>query len=290
MMHSGSVVLSPITAADLDDVGEFLHRELDSRLSPSRWAAAMVPSWTVDAPNHGFMVRDGGAVVGAYLAFYSERSREGRTESFCNLAAWCVLQSHRGDGLRLLRALLAQQGYHFTDFSPTGNVVALNKRLGFVELDTTKVLVPNLPWPMRSRGVRLLTAPGDIEDVLTGEDLARFRDHREAAAARQVVMVEDDGRTCHVIARRITRRRLPIFASVLHVSDPDVFARHQALIYRHLLLRLRAAATLAELRVVGSPPSLGRRLGHRGPKMFRSDTLEDADIDYLYSELTCVPW
>jgi hypothetical protein len=209
---------------------------------------------------------------------------------FCNLAAWCVLKSHRAEGLRLLRAMLAQKGYHFTDFSPTGSVVALNKRLGFVELDTTKVLVPNLPWPARARGVRLLTTPGEIEDVLTGEDLTRFRDHREAAAARQLVIVEDDGRTCHVIARRVTRKGLPFFASVLHVSDRDVFARHQALIYRHLLLRLRTAATLAELRVVGSPPPFGKQLGRRGPKMFRSDSLQDADIDYLYSELTCVPW
>ena len=40
-----------------------------------------------------------------------------------------------------------QDGYHFTDLSPSGNVVALNRRLGFTQLDTATALVPNLPWP-----------------------------------------------------------------------------------------------------------------------------------------------
>ena len=56
---------------------------------------------------------------------------DGRVERFCNLGAWCVLPEHRFHALRLLKALLAQDGYHFTDLSPSGNVVGLNERLGF---------------------------------------------------------------------------------------------------------------------------------------------------------------
>ena len=60
---------------------------------------------------------------------------------------------------------------------------------------------------------------------------------------------------------------------------------------RHLLLRHGAPATLAEQR--------GRRARARGSrsrcgsprrKMFRSASLEPAQIDYLYSELVCVSW
>ena len=93
------------------------------------------------------MLLDGDRIVGAHLAFYSRADDRRPPERFCNLGAWCVLPEYRFHGLRLLKALLAQEGYHFTDLSPSGNVVGLNKRLGFEFLDTTTALVPNLPWP-----------------------------------------------------------------------------------------------------------------------------------------------
>src|SRR5262245_57720181 len=104
----------------------------------------MVPAWTVDQPNHGFLLRVSEHVVGVYLAFYSQRTINGRLEQFCNLAAWCVLEEYRSHGLRLTRALLAQKGYHFTDLSPSGSVIQLNTRLGFSHLDVATALIPNL--------------------------------------------------------------------------------------------------------------------------------------------------
>ena len=65
--------------------------------STTRFVGSVVHAlpWKVDAPNHGFMLRDGQRVVGAYLAFYSERLIAGRMERFCNLGAWYVLPEYR---------------------------------------------------------------------------------------------------------------------------------------------------------------------------------------------------
>ena len=290
MTSASSPQLLPITQDDLDEVGSFLHHHLNSRLSADRWSASITPPWTVEAPNSGFLLRDAGGIVGAYLAFYSERVVAGRPQPFCNLGAWCVLEEHRAHGLRLLRALLGQKGYHFTDFSPSGSVVPLNRRLKFEDLDTSTVLVPNLPWPPRARGARIVSDDPQIEALLTGDDLQRYRDHRAAAAAKQFVLQDGDGRVCHVVVRRDRRKKLPLFASILHVSDREVFARHQDVVFRHLLLRHGAPATLVELRVTGAAPRRGRLLASARPKMFRSATLKAEDIDYLYSELTCVAW
>lgn len=281
------VELSPITAADVAAVGQFLHSHLNSRLSAGTWAAVMRPPWATEQPNHGFLLRDADQVVGAYLAFYSERDLGGRTERFCNLAAWCVHEGYRSQGLRLLRAALRQKGYHFTDLSPSGNVVPLNARLGFTTLDTTTALVPNLPWPASSRA-RLLSDRQDIEGVLSGRELEIYRDHAQTAAARHLVLVEGV-RSCYVIVRRDRRKRLPLFATVLHVSDPALFARHGRLVLRHLLLRHRVPFTLAERRVVARVPAPAVTLAGP-PRMFRSPALRHDQIDYLYSELTCVAW
>ena len=59
---------------------------------------------------------------------------------------------------------------------------------------------------------------------------------------------------------------------------------------RHLLVRHGAVATLVEDRIVEQPPQLAIHVPSDRRRMFRSPRLEPAQIDYLYSELTCVAW
>ncbi|GGN33386.1 hypothetical protein FHR83_001645 [Actinoplanes campanulatus] len=280
----------PITADDVRTVAEFLHVNLNNRVPVEDWVRAVDVPWKVDAPDHGRMLLDeDGAVAGALLAFYSEREIGGRTERFCNLGAWCVLPEHRFHSLRLLKALLAQPGYHFTDLSPSGNVVPINTRLGFTLLDTATALVPNLPWPAVPGRRRVTADPDRIRRGLTGPALARYLDHADAPAARHVLLT-DGGESCLVIFRRDRRKGLPLFASILWVSDPALFRRMRRRLFSHLLLRHGVPLTLAELRVTGPRPALSRLLGSPRRKMFRSGSLGPDDIDYLYSELVSLNW
>jgi hypothetical protein len=290
-----TVELSPITDADVPAVADFLHGHLNARVPPSTWARATSAPWRAEAPNHGFMLRCGGRVVGAYLAFYSERPVAGRRERFCNLAAWSVLPDFRFHSVRLVKALLAQDGYHFTDLSPSGSVVPLNTRLKFRFLDTSAVLIPNLPWPSlpwpsRARRTRISADPEVIAGTLTGAELELYFDHAQAAAARHLVLIRG-GDSCYVMYREVRARTLPVFATILHVSNPRLFRRAAGPLTRHLLVRHRLLATLAELRTVGRRPRRSLTLSAPlPPKMYRSASLEPAGVDDLYSELVCVPW
>jgi hypothetical protein len=283
-----AVRVTPITGADVNAVAGFLHSELNQRVPAAAWARALAVPWQVDAPNHGFMlVTDTGEVVGAYVAFYSERTVDGRVERFCNLGAWCVREEHRFHSLRLLKALLAQPGYHFTDLSPSGNVVPINSRLKFEFLDTTTALVPNLPLP--GLPFRVTSNPRVLAHVLRGRDREIYDDHRDTAAANHVLLRAGD-EYCYVVFRKDRRKGLPLFASVLHVSNPEVFRKTARAFARHLLLRYGIPATLMELRVTGHRPWPARLLKSPRRKMFRSDKLAHDQIDYLYSELACVAW
>jgi hypothetical protein len=94
--------------------------------------------------------------------------------------------------------------------------------------------------------------------------------------------------TCYVMFRRDLGRlkRFPYFASILHVGNPDLFRDCALHFYRYLLLRRGIPLMLAELRVVLQRPPRSVMVG--GPtKMFLSEDLKPAQIDYLYSELTC---
>lgn len=286
---AGAVELHPITSADIPAVATFLHAELNARVASAAWEAAINPPWACKQPNHGFLLRAGERIVGVYLAFYSAREIEGQTERFCNLAAWCVLDEYRARSVLLLNALLAQKGYHFTDLSPSGNVIPLNVRLKFSHLDVATALVPNLPWPLLSRRVSIISDPQDIERTLRGRDLEIYRDHARTAAAQHIVVVEDDA-TCYVIFRRVRRKNLPLFASILYVGNRELFRSTAKYVARHLLFRHGIPATLAELRVVGDRPKRSIMLKSPRPKMYRSTTLRPDQIDDLYSELTCVAW
>lgn len=285
-----TIQVSPITDQDVAGVADFLHANLNARVLPSAWARAMSVPWKVEVPNHGFMLRDGQQVVGAYLAFYSERVIAGQVERFCNLGAWCVLPGCRFHSVRLLNALLAQDGYHFTDLSPSGNVPALDARLGFRSLDTSTALVPNLPWPILVGRTRISADPDVIESTLTGTQLELYRDHAQAVAVGHLVLIRGS-ESCYVMFRRARwRKDLPLLAVILHVSNPELFRRAILPLTRHLLIHHGVLATLAELRIVGTRPRASFMLPSPPPKMYRSANLEPSQIDDLYSEMVCGRW
>lgn len=286
-LRTSAVEAKPITDADTWTVAEFMHFQMYSGVSVADWHRLMNPPGDAEQPNHGYLLREKGRVVGAYLALYSERVIDGRVRNICNLGAWCVVPEHRANGLRLLRSLLRQRGYTFTDLTPSETVVALNTRLGFVPLDTTTAVIPNAPWPMWPRGVRVVDAPNEIDRMLSGRDQTIYRDH-VATAAHHVVLAKGD-QACYVIFRRDKRRHLRVFGSILYVGNPDLFRDCAPHFYRYLLLRHRMAATLAEIRVVGYRPKWAVTVAG-WPKMYLSEDLAPAQVDYLYSELTCRPW
>jgi hypothetical protein len=281
--------VAPIGDADIDRVGEFLHENLNSRVSAVEWSQAVRPPWSANSPNHGFMLHEAGHIVGVYVAFYSERGIDGRNERFCNLAAWCVLPKYRLHSLQLLNALLGQPGYHFIDLSPSGNAVPINERLNFRHLDTATALMLNLPWPSWPGRYRISSERDVIENVLGGPELQIYRDHRHARAAKHLVMILRDEQ-CYVVFRRDRRRNLPLFASVLYVSNPSLFLRMAGVFGRHLLFRYGIPLTLLELRILGGQPAGSFRLHSSRAKMFKSDSLQPNQIDNLYSELVCVAW
>ena len=280
-----TVELAPITDEDVAAVADFLHANLNDRVP---WAlACSAAPWKVEAPNRGFMLRDGQRVVGALLALYSERLVAGRVERFCNMGSWCVLPTYRSRSILLLKALLEQEGYHFTVLTADVGPQEVLAWFRFRYLDTSAALVPNLPWPTLPGRTRISADPDFIEKALTGAELELYHDHAQALAAHHLVLTRGQD-SCYVMYRKSRYRDKPV-ALILHVSNPELFHRALIPLTRHLLVRHRLVATLAELRIIEHKPPLSFKLNN-WPKMYRSANLEPEQIDYLYSELVCVPW
>ena len=286
---AAAVAVRPITPGDARLVAEFLHANLNERVPVEAWLRLVDVPWSIERPNAGFMLVDGEDVVGAHLALYSERPIDGRLHRFCNLGAWCVRPEYRFYALKLLKALLAQEGYHFTDLSPSGSVVGLNTRLGFRFLDTTTLVLPNLPWPTPPGRYRITADPAVLQTTLEGVVLQQYRDHLAAPAAHHLLLMRAD-EWCYVVFRKDRRKGLPLFASILHVSNPKLFNEMARPLARHLLMHHGTIATLIERAVVEAQPRPSFEVESPRVKMYLSSSLEPAQIDYLYSELVCLSW
>ena len=278
---------------DVSAVAEFLHHhgaDIGGQVAPDVWAEAIVVPWGFSAPNRGFMLVCDDDVVGVYLAFYSERLIGDAIVHVCNLATWYVAPEYRHHSIRLLRALLGQPGYHFTDLSPSEQVSKINRRLGFQPLDSSRIRIRTLPWPSIPGRVRIVTKPKQIERILTGTDLQIYRDHASATASLQLVVIRGE-EVCHLIFRRSRpgRLRKSPFVKLLHVSNPDILRKALRRVARHLLVHYGTYEIRADFRVIKVRSGWGVK-AHDSQKqrMFKSHLLAPEQVDYLYSELTHV--
>ena len=174
-----TVEVSPITDADIAEVADFLRVNYKDRIP---WIVMAGP-WKVDAPNHGFMLHDGQRIVGAHTAFYSERQVAERLERFCDLGTWYVLPEFRSHSIQLIKALLAQDGYHFTALTTGPKVAPIHTRLGFHPLDTSAALIPNLPWPTPPGRTTISADPDVIESTLAGTEAGTLPRPRTSAGS-----------------------------------------------------------------------------------------------------------
>lgn len=283
---SSELTLLPITDQEVGRVARFLNANLNPAVPTATWETGIRAPWA-RGRDHGYLLTAGEAVVGVNLAFRSVRQVDGHAEQICNLGALCVLPDYRAHAVRLIRAILRPSGVSYTDLSPSGNVVAINQRLKMQTLDTRTRLLPNLPALPRT-GVAVTTDDTAFRDRLDGERLVIYADHASSPAVRHLLLTAD-GRSCHIMVRHDRRKRVRAFATILYVSDRDLFCDHAPQVLAHLLLKEHIPFTLLEDRIA-TAKAPGRYWNVHRPKMFKSANLQPAQVDYLYSELTQIPW
>ena len=271
--------IEAVTPETLPEFAAFLHANLEPARSPHVWTEGLGKSWGMSPPNHGYVLRDEGRIVGGIGAYYAERTIKSELQRVCNITSWCVLDTYRKQSMRLAMALIGQQGYHFTDFSPTKVVGGVLQFLKFRPLDERQTIIINLPWP--AIGSKLLTEPKDIENALEGSALRIYRDHIMFPWLHHA-LIGAPNKWCHVIYKRTRFKWLPS-AHVLYLSDPAIFKEHYCRLAR-LFIAHGLASTQVECRFLTHRPWPSTIRSGFNAKVYLSSTLSDDDIDYLYSE------
>ncbi len=276
--------LEPIRDEDLPAFCSFLHAHLNPSHPADVWADAFRQDWGVDRPNSGFLIRDeGGEIVGGIGAIYAAYPVRGQLEKFCNITSWMVLDAYRTQSMRLAMAVISQPGFHFPDLSPTAVVEQSLKFLKFKPMNAARTLLFNLPAPQqRLVGASVVTNPAKIEAVLDAASLKVYRDHKHFPWLRFLAVGRGSGYSL-VIYKRARLKHLPS-AEIIGFTNPDTFLRHLPLLGCHFLLS-GMVTTRVESRLLPARPAWPHTVltGYRN-RVFRSDTLVEADIQNLYSE------
>jgi len=276
--------LEPIRDEDLPAFCEFLHANLNPSHPADVWAEAFRQNWGVAKPNNGFLIRnDAGQIVGGIGAIYAAYPVRGQLEQFCNITSWMVLDAYRTQSMRLAMAVISQPGFHFTDLSPTAVVEQSLKFLKFKPMNEARTVLFNLPAPQqRLTGAGVIGNPARIEAVLDPASAKVYRDHKHFPWLRFVAVGRGKDRSL-VVYKRAILKHLPS-AEIIGFTNPEIFLRYLPVLGCHFLLS-GMATTRVESRLLPGKPAWPHTLltGYRN-RVFRSDTLGEADIQNLYSE------
>ena len=278
--------LEPIRDDDLPEFCGFLREHLSRERSVEEWTKAFRQDWCPNKPNNGFVIRDEGRIVGGIGAIYAERTVRGRTERFCNITSWCVLEAFRTQSMRLAMAVTAQSGFHFTDLTPTEVVSKTLQFLKFKPMNERHAILPNLPWPLQVGGIRVVSDPAQIGRLLAPDDAKAYRDHQHLPWLRHLA-VGRKGAWCYVVWKP-TRLKGITGGLVIAPGDAQLFLRYRWALGSYLLVHHGLLYTRVESRLLPRLPTLCIELSGYRNKVFKSDTLTAADMSNLYSELVAL--
>jgi hypothetical protein len=279
--------LEPIRDSDLTDFCQFLVENLSRQRTADEWARAFLQEWGVEKPNNGFLLRDDNQIVGGIGAIYAERLIRGKPERFCNITSWCVLDRYRSQSMRLAIALTSQPGFHFTDLTPTEVVSKMLQFLKFKPMNERQAVWPNPPWPFSLlAGVRVITESDTIEQALSPEDARVYLEHKHLPWLNHLA-VGWPGNYCHVVYKRTRIKGLP-GAFILGFSNPGQLIKYRFAVGNHLLFKKGLVFTKVESRLLARVPITSTELSGFRNKVFRSDTLTEADISNLYTEIVAL--
>jgi hypothetical protein len=256
----------------------------NSRLSKNDWRQLFIDHWQSDEGYFGYVLEDRGRIVGFLGLMFSYRIFNKRQEKFCNITSWVVDEKFRSQSLFLILPVLKLTDYTLTVHTASKETYAAVQKLGFHDLESFFRVI--LPLP----SINTWFVPCQIEinrkhfnETLKGEVLKIYKDHLAFRCFH--VYVRSPLGDCYLMGTRVFRKNIP-FAQIHHINDSRVFAKFSGRIASVVCLRVRAVAMLVDERFLEGHTILKScTFALPNPRVYKSASLGQNDIDLLYSEL-----
>lgn len=227
-----------VGAADFDAIAPLLDLFGNTKMSHEDWRAMLFtyPWW--HGSERGFALYADGVAVGFLGTIFSNRTIDGRRETFCNTSSWIVREPYRSASIALLKPILALRDCTIVNWTPTERSYDIFKKLGFRPLETESLLLPPLAPPASFLG-SFTHDPERLVPLLSAAEREIYRDLAAVRPNVAHVVLRRKRSTCYVVATRRMVRGVAV-ADVHYISD------------RALFWSLRGLAHVALWRVLGA--------------------------------------
>ena len=272
-----SALVRPAQVGDVGAVVELLHTHMNAKITRERWARLLDYPWRPEGVERGWLVEDGGDVVGFMGTIYSDRVIGGAVRRFCDLSSWYLLADYRGDGTgdELLQSGMAQPGVTYQTMTARRATGRKIRALGFSVLDDSRSLF------------RPTAAPGGLPVL---RDLAAIRDRLDPA--QRAVFDAHAGFDLHhaivgdtwLVWQRKLKGDAIAYHEILHASDPAFLSSHAPGIADGIVTGERGVLAI-DTRFMAPGDDPGTVEAIRLPRWYRSADVAPRDVDHLHSEV-----
>jgi GNAT superfamily N-acetyltransferase len=279
-----SIAVRPTTPADTAEICDLLEHGFG--IAADDWRPLCTTSWLADNPTRGFVLTDGGRIVGYLGTIYVQREINGKTGIVCNYSGYYIAPAYRGRGLgtTLVAATVRDERITYTSLTPAPVTQRVLEGMGFAILDRHVLLFPpglNAKTLWQSR-VDIDVNDRTVRASLGQAERRIYDDH--ASYGFLHMTARDAGGTAYLVVKRRMRRvrSAPIPVSqILYCSAPDVLARNLERIKLAIMWQQKTFGIAMNERLFPKAPRAIRR---EDIAQYRSAVFTPNELDLLYSE------
>jgi len=282
--YSSGIGVRPITPADTAEICDLLEHGFG--IAADDWRPLYTTNWLADNPTRGFVLTDGGRIVGHVGTIYSQREINGKTGIVCNFSGFYIAPAYRGRGLgaTLVAAAVRDERITYTTLTPAPVTQRVMEAFGFAILERHILLFPpglNAETLWRSR-VDIDVNDRTVRASLGQAERRIYDDHASYDCLQMTA--RDAGGTAYLVVKRRLRRawsaRIP-FSQILYCSAPDVLARNLERIKLAIMWQQKTFGIAMNERLFPKAPRAIRR---KNIAQYRSAGFTPNELDLLYSE------
>ena len=282
--YSLGIGVRPTTPADTAEICDLLEHGFG--IAADGWRPLCMTNWLPDYPR-GFVLTDGGRIVGHVGTIYVQREINGKTGIVCNFSGFYIAPAYRGRGLgaTLVAAAVRDERITYTSLTPAPVTQLVLEDLGFAILERHVLLFPpglNAETLWQSR-VAIDVNDRTVRASLGQAERRIYDDHASYDCLHMTA--RDAGGTAYLVVKRRLPpvawwQRFP-FSQILYCSAPDVLARNLERIKLAIMWQQKTFGIAMNERLFPKAP---RAIRKKDIAQYRSPGFTPNELDLLYSE------
>ena len=269
---------------DFENIYPLFLKFQNPRLSKDDWRQLFVDHWQCNKGYFGYVLENEGIIVGFLGLIFSHRMLNGKEAKFCNLTSWVVHEEFRNQSLSLFLPVMKLQDYTLTIHTASKETYAVARKLGFQDLESNLRII--LPLPSAITWFAFCEVKIDeksFSETLKGETFQVYKDHLPFNCFH--VHIRTHLGECYLLGTKIYRKKIT-FSQIYYISQPEIFLKYAGRISLAICVQNKTVATIVDERFLqGNVILFSKAWPLPYPRVYKTNSLRQNDIDSLYSEL-----